>query len=141
MSTRTSDDQRPLSPHLQIYRWEWTMAGSILHRISGLLLSAGMVLVTVWLVALAAGPDAFGRVQGVLATPVAIALLVGWTLALFYHLLNGIRHLFWDAGMMLDLGPARASAIAVAVTALVLTAVVWLVPMIATAAAAPGGVQ
>jgi len=141
MSTRTSDDQRPLSPHLQIYRWEWTMAGSILHRISGILLSAGMLLVTAWLVALAAGPEAFERVQALLASPVSVALLVAWTLALFYHLLNGIRHLFWDAGMMLDLGPARASAIAVAIGAVLLTAIVWLVPVLAKAAAASGGGQ
>ena len=135
MSTRTSDDQRPLSPHLQIYRWEWTMTGSILHRISGIL------LVTAWLVALAAGPEAFERVQALLASPVSVALLVAWTLALFYHLLNGIRHLFWDAGMMLDLGPARASAIAVAIGAVLLTAIVWLVPVLAKAAAASGGGQ
>ncbi len=117
------------------------MAGSILHRVSGILLSAGVVLVTAWLVALAAGPEAFDRVQGLLASPVVVALLVGWTLALFYHLLNGIRHLFWDAGMMLDLGPARTSAIAVAVGSLLLTAIVWLVPLLAASAASNGGVQ
>lgn len=131
MTTRTNDDPRPLSPHLQVYKWQWTMAGSILHRFSGLVLSAGMVIITAWLLALAAGPDAFERMTGWLANPVAVVVMVAWTLAMFYHLLNGIRHLFWDAGMMLELKPARASGLAVMAAAALLTAVVWLMPLLA----------
>ena len=130
MTTRTTEDPRPLSPHLQIYRPQWTSVLSILHRITGVLLSAGTVLVAAWLVALASGPEAYAATTGFLSAPLVVAVLVGWTLALFYHLLNGIRHLFWDAGMMLELGPARASGIAVVIGAFVLTAVVWLLPLL-----------
>ena len=132
MTTRTNDDPRPLSPHLQVYKWQWTMAGSILHRFSGIVLSAGMVLITAWLVALASGPETFERVSAWLAHPLALAVMVAWTLAMFYHLLNGIRHLFWDAGMMLELRPARASGLAVMAAAVLLTAVVWLMPALAS---------
>ena len=134
MTTRTTHDQRPLSPHLQIYRPQWTSVLSILHRITGLLLSAGTLLIVTWLVALSSGPDAYATVTGWLSAPLVLALLVAWTLALFYHLLNGIRHLFWDAGMMLELGPARSSGIAVVIGAFLLTAIVWLVPMFGGAA-------
>lgn len=130
MTTRTTEDQRPLSPHLQIYRPQWTSVLSILHRITGLVLSAGTLLVAIWLVALASGPEAYSIVTGWLSAPLVVALLVAWTLALFYHLLNGIRHLFWDAGVMLELGPAKASGIAVVFGALALTAIVWLVPLL-----------
>lgn len=118
-------DSRPLSPHLQIYRPQWTSALSILHRVTGLLLSAGMLLVTAWLVTLAGGPESFAGMQAVLTHPIMIVLLIGWTLALFYHLLNGIRHLIWDAGMMMDIPSARLSAWVVVVLTLVLTALVW----------------
>lgn len=118
-------DSRPLSPHIQVYRPQWTSVLSILHRISGLLLSAGMLLVTAWLVALAGGPESFSGLQSVLSHPLMIVLLVGWTLALFYHLLNGIRHLIWDAGMMMDIPSARRSAWVVVVLALVFTALIW----------------
>ena len=118
-------DSRPLSPHLQIYRPQWTSALSILHRVTGLLLSAGMLLVTAWLVTLAGGPESFAGMQAVLAHPIMIVFLIGWTLALFYHLLNGIRHLIWDAGMMMDIPSARRSAWVVVVLTLVLTALVW----------------
>lgn len=118
-------DSRPLSPHIQVYRPQWTSVLSILHRISGLLLSAGMLLVTAWLVALAGGPESFSGLQAVLSHPLMIVLLVGWTLALFYHLLNGIRHLIWDAGMMMDIPSARRSAWVVVVLALVFTALIW----------------
>ena len=118
-------NQRPLSPHLQIYRPQWTAVLSILHRISGVLLSVGTVLMVVWLVALAQGEQAYqAMIEFMTSAPVLLAL-VGWTLALFYHLLNGIRHLLWDTGTMLELKPARASGWMVAIMALVLTAVVW----------------
>lgn len=118
-------NQRPLSPHLQIYRPQWTSVLSILHRISGVLLSVGTVLMVVWLVALAQGEQAYQAMIGFMsATPVLLAL-VAWSLALFYHLLNGIRHLLWDTGTMLELKPARASGWIVVVLAVVLTAVVW----------------
>ena len=118
-------NQRPLSPHLQIYRPQWTSVLSILHRISGVLLSVGTVLMVVWLVALAQGEQAYQAMIAFMSSAPVLLALVGWTLALFYHLLNGIRHLLWDTGTMLELKPARASGWMVAILALVLTAVVW----------------
>lgn len=118
-------DQRPLSPHLQIYRPQWSSVLSILHRITGLVLSAGTVLIAVWLVALASGPEPFATVEGWLSGLPALIVLIGWTLAMFYHLLNGIRHLFWDTGMWLDLSSARLSGWFAVIGAIVLTAVVW----------------
>ena len=118
-------DNRPLSPHLQVYRPQLTSVLSISHRITGVLLSLGMVMVAAWLVALAAGPEAFTTVNAWLASPVGIGALLAWTLALFYHLLNGIRHLVWDAGWLLDLKGAYASGWTVVVLSLALTAIVW----------------
>lgn len=118
-------NQRPLSPHLQIYRPQWTSVLSIMHRISGVALSVGTVLMVVWLAALARGESAFASTLAFFSHPVVTLALVAWTLALFYHLLNGIRHLCWDAGMLIDLGPARASGWVVVIVALVLTALVW----------------
>jgi succinate dehydrogenase / fumarate reductase cytochrome b subunit len=132
--TRTTEDQRPLSPHLQIYRPQWTSVLSIMHRITGIVLSAGTLLLVGWLIALASGPEAFSSMTTWLSTPLPLMLLVAWTLTLFYHFLNGIRHLFWDTGMMLELGPARASGIAVVAGAFLLTAIVWLVPRLGGAA-------
>ncbi|PKL95109.1 MAG: succinate dehydrogenase, cytochrome b556 subunit, partial [Gammaproteobacteria bacterium HGW-Gammaproteobacteria-8] len=119
-----NSNQRPLSPHLQIYRPQWTSVLSILHRISGVALSAGTVLMVVWLAGLAAGEAAFESTLTVFAHPLVLIALVAWTLALFYHLLTGIRHLLWDTGMLFDLKSARASGWLVAALALVLTAIV-----------------
>lgn len=118
-------DNRPLSPHLQIYRPQLTSVLSITHRITGVVLSLGLGLVVAWLLALAAGPERFAAVTGVLASTPVLLLLLGWTAALFYHLLNGIRHLCWDAGWMLDLRGAYASGWTVVGLAVVLTAVAW----------------
>ena len=122
---RMETNQRPLSPHLQVYRPQWTSVLSILHRISGVLLSVGTVLMVVWLVALAQGEQAYQSMIGFMSAPLVLVALVGWTLALFYHLLNGIRHLLWDTGTMLELKPARASGWMVVFLAFVLTAIVW----------------
>lgn len=118
-------DNRPLSPHLQVYRPQLTSVTSILHRFSGLMLSLGMVLVVVWVAALAAGPEAFASVNAWLASPIGLILLVAWTVALFYHLLNGIRHLLWDAGWLLELKGAYISGWTVLILTGVLSAIVW----------------
>ena len=114
--------ERPLSPYW-IYRWEITMWLSSLHRISGLFLSLGAVVLAVWLIALASGPEAFDGVQAVVGAPWFKVLLVGWTLAFFYHLANGIRHLAWDAGYGFDPKRIRASGYTVVAVTLVATAV------------------
>ncbi len=90
--------RRPVSPHIGIYRWPITMVASILNRATGIALSVGSLLLVWWLVAAAAGPQAFARVQAFVASPVGLLLLLGWTASLFYHLFGGIRHLVWDTG-------------------------------------------
>ena len=90
--------ERPLSPHLQVYRWEITMALSILHRGTGLALSAGLIVFVYWLLSLAGGPNAYAQAQAVLGSFVLKLCYTGWAFCFFYHLANGIRHLAWDLG-------------------------------------------
>ena len=116
---------RPLSPHLQVYRWQWTMAYSILHRATGIALGVGTLLLVWWLIALATGPEAFDTVQTVVGSIIGRLFLFGWTFALFYHLGNGIRHLFWDAGKGFDLETAAMTGHAVPVSAAALTLIAW----------------
>lgn len=118
-------DNRPLSPHLQVYRPQLTSMTSIAHRFSGVLLSLGMIVVVSWLVGLAAGPSAFEAVNGWLGSLPGLVLLFAWTVSLFYHLFNGIRHLLWDAGWLLELKGAYASGWTVLTVTVVLTAIVW----------------
>jgi succinate dehydrogenase / fumarate reductase cytochrome b subunit len=98
---RASDGRlirRPLSPHIGIYRWPVTMLSSILHRITGVFLALGTLLLVWWLTAAAAGPAAFATVQEFLISPLGLLLLLGWSASLFFHLLSGLRHLAWDLG-------------------------------------------
>lgn len=118
---------RPLSPHLQIYKFQWTMAGSIVHRITGVGLAFGTLLLTWWLVAAAVGPDAFARAQKFIGSGFGLLLMFGWTWALFYHLSNGIRHLIWDAGCSFELPSAERGAYIVAGASLGLTVLAWIV--------------
>jgi len=119
--------ERPLSPHLQIYKWYLTMALSILHRASGVGLALGLVLLTWWLLALASGPEAFATVQAVVDSWFGVLVLFGYTAVLFYHLGNGVRHLVWDAGYGFDLEVAKNSGIAVLAFAGIMTVLTWLV--------------
>jgi succinate dehydrogenase / fumarate reductase cytochrome b subunit len=89
---------RPLSPHLQVWRWHVTMAASILNRMTGGALSVGAVLIVGWLLALACGPEAYATFTGWMGSPAGLLVWFGLTLALFLHLAGGIRHLIWDAG-------------------------------------------
>jgi succinate dehydrogenase / fumarate reductase cytochrome b subunit len=120
-------NQRPLSPHLGVYKFMYTMTLSILHRITGVAASFGFLLFAWWLMALATGHDSYQRVMGFLQTPVAKLLLVGFTFAFVYHSCNGIRHLVWDTGRGLERAQARRSGWLVIVVAVLLTALVlWL---------------
>ena len=121
-----STNDRPLSPHLQIYRWQWTMALSILHRATGVALAAGTLLLVYWLMSLATGEAAFMGLQSFLVTLPGKVFLIGWSWALFYHLANGIRHLFWDAGKGYSLPVAQVSGYIVFVVSVLLTAALWL---------------
>ena len=116
---------RPLSPHLQIYKWQLTMTLSILHRATGVALAVGTLLVLALLVALATGPDAYESVRGFCGSPFGLILLAGWSWALCFHLFNGIRHLLWDAGWGFEIPRAYATGWSVVVLSLVLTALIW----------------
>jgi succinate dehydrogenase / fumarate reductase cytochrome b subunit len=116
---------RPLSPHLQIYRVQMTTALSILHRIAGIGLGLGALLLVYWVIAAAAGPERFGQAQALMGSWFGYLILFGFSVALFYHLANGIRHLFWDAGYGFELKSAYASGIAVLVATVVLTVIAW----------------
>ena len=120
--------QRPLSPHLQIYRWGITMWLSSLHRITGLLLSAGAFALAVWLIAIASGPQSYAGVQHAFSSGAFKVLLVGWTFCFFLHLANGVRHLAWDVGAGFEPKAIRASGWTVIVVAVLATAgFSWLV--------------
>jgi succinate dehydrogenase / fumarate reductase cytochrome b subunit len=118
--------ERPLSPHLQVYRWQLTSVMSILHRMTGVALAIGTLLLVYWLIAAAAGPEAFAAAQGFIGSILGRTLLFGWTIALFYHLCNGIRHLFWDAGRGFELRNAYASGWAVVIVAAALSVIAWI---------------
>ena len=92
-------DSRPLSPHLQVYRWRITMWLSSLHRITGLLLSLGAIALAAWLIAIASGADAYRDAQQVFGAAWFKVPLVVWAFCFFLHLANGVRHLFWDVGL------------------------------------------
>lgn len=118
---------RPLSPHLQIYKPQITSVLSITHRATGIALAVGTLLLTAWIVVVAVGPEAYEGFAGFLGSWLGKLLLLGWSVALFYHLLNGIRHLFWDAGRGFELKTAYASGLAVLVAAVVLTGFAWVI--------------
>ena len=112
--------RRPISPHMTIYRFGYTMSLSILHRAMGLVLSLGLVVFAVWLCAAAAGPDAYDRFRAWLPSPLVKAGVALIVIAFVYHLANGVRHLCWDAGLGLERTQARRSgAIVVVFTLLV----------------------
>lgn len=119
--------QRPLSPHLQIYRWPLTMATSIVHRMTGVLLAlGGSALLVYWLLSLAQGPQAYAHAHELLGSVPGQAVLFLWTLMLFYHLLNGIRHMIWDVGVGFELTTAKVTGLIVVAGAVVLTILTWL---------------
>jgi len=117
--------ERPLSPHLQIYRWSWTMAMSIFHRATGVANYLGTVLVATWLLAMAAGPDAYDAVQGFFGSIVGRLILFGYTWSLMHHMLGGVRHLVWDFGHGMEprqrMGMARFTLIG----SVALTLLIW----------------
>ena len=119
--------KRPLSPHLQIYRWQWTMVYSILHRATGIVVSLGFVFLAMWLLALASGETYFSTIHGLLSTFFGQLFLFGWSWAIFYHLGNGIRHIIWDSGYWLDLKYAEYSGHITMVASFILTLLAWFI--------------
>ena len=116
---------RPLSPHLQIYRLPLVALLSITHRITGVALSAGTILLVIWLGSAAYGPEAYDQVSACLASPFGMIVLFGFSAAFYYHLCNGIRHLVWDFGRGFELPTVARSNKLVLLGAVVLTAATW----------------
>tara|TARA_B100001057_G_scaffold296080_1_gene296204 strand:- start:1921 stop:2319 length:399 start_codon:yes stop_codon:yes gene_type:complete len=119
-------NQRPLSPHIQIYRWTLTMALSIMHRATGIALYAGTVILAVWLMSVATGPEAFSWVKGFFSHWFGRLVLFGYSWALFHHMLGGIRHFIWDFGLAFDLKSVETLARISAAAPLFLTGATWL---------------
>lgn len=126
MSTN-SPPQRPLSPFMigPYYRPQLTSMLSIVHRATGVFLSMGTLLLSGWLIAAASGPDAYACVEKLLAAWYGKLVLFGWSYALFYHLCNGIRHLFWDAGYGFELKQVYFSGYLMIAGSVLLTAGAW----------------
>ena len=120
-----SKSERPLSPHLQVYKPQMTTVLSITHRATGAALVLGTFMLVCWLVAAATGEDAYNDVRDFLASSVGQVLLFGWTVSVFYHLCNGIRHLFWDMGYLFKLQNAFRAGWLVLLMTVVLTTLVW----------------
>jgi succinate dehydrogenase / fumarate reductase, cytochrome b subunit len=125
------NSERPLSPHLGIYRPMYTMVLSITHRLTGIFLSVGLALFVYWLAALASGATAYGTAVERLRSPLLQLLLLGWLFSFFFHLANGLRHLAWDCGYGFERKQARASGWTVFILAVLLTVlcVVWVLRM------------
>ena len=118
--------ERPLSPHLQVYRPQITSILSILHRLTGVVLGGGTLLLAWWLIAAAVGPEAYADVEWFISSWVGRLVLLGFTFCLFYHLCNGIRHLGWDAGWGFELPVLHATGWLVVVAAMGMTLVAWI---------------
>lgn len=119
--------RRPLSPHIQVYRWPISMALSILHRVTGVALAVGTLLLTWWLVAAASSDEVFERAQWFMGSIVGLVLLFGWSAALIFHFFSGLRHLVWDAGIGFDSPAYNTTGWGVVIATGVCTALVWVI--------------
>ena len=119
--------RRPLSPHLQIYKPQITSGVSIFHRITGIVLAFGVLAMTYWLAAAAYGPESYQKAQAIFGSWFGYLCLIGWSVSLFFHLCNGIRHLFWDIGWGYENRQVTASGLAVLAGTAVLTAISWII--------------
>ena len=122
-----SSANRPLSPHIQIYRPQLTSVMSILHRITGIILAIGSILFAFWLSSLAFYHHFAFAIFDFLVSFLGRLFLFAWTLALFYHLCNGIRHLFWDVGKGFEMKQVYKSGWITVAATLILTSVVWII--------------
>ncbi len=121
-----ASNNRPLSPHLQVYKPQLTTFMSITHRATGIALAVGTLMLVCWLIAAATGETAFAEVQAFLGSIIGRLLLLGWSYALFYHMCNGLRHLFWDAGKGFEIETAYLTGRIVIGASVLLTIVAWL---------------
>lgn len=121
---------RPLSPHLQVYRWTWTMAMSILNRVTGCALYFGTALVAIWLLALASGPAVYDRVSWFFGSPIGLLVMFGYSWALLHHMLGGIRHLVWDTGHGFDFESRMRMAKLTMILSPILTVALWVIALV-----------
>jgi succinate dehydrogenase / fumarate reductase cytochrome b subunit len=121
------NDPRPMSPHLQVYKLPLTAKLSILHRITGAVLFIGLILMILVLLSATNGADSWQNMHAFLSSFFGKFVLFGFTFSLYYHLCNGIRHLFWDIGKGLDLVDANKSGIAVIAISIFLTLLTWII--------------
>lgn len=124
---------RPMSPHLDVWRWHVTMTTSILHRATGIALYVGALIVAGWAIALASGQDAFDGYRALLASPLGELVLFGLTFSLFYHLANGVRHLFFDAGKGFDPKTADMTGWAAIAFGVLATVLIWVIAFLPAA--------
>ena len=124
-STQSQPKARPLSPHLQIYRWKIPMLTSILHRMTGVALVFGSLVIVWWLVAAAMGIEQYGVFVTGISHPLGKLVMIGWTWAFWYQMLNGMRHLFWDAGYGFKLKTAFTTGAIVLALSLFFTGLTW----------------
>jgi succinate dehydrogenase / fumarate reductase cytochrome b subunit len=117
--------KRPLSPHLQVYKPQLTSVLSILHRATGAALAIGTLMIVWWLMAAATNVHAYNIAADLARSPLGLFMIFGWSFCMFYHLCNGIRHLFWDAGYLFELENAYKSGYAVVIASVVLTLAAW----------------
>ncbi|WP_390893330.1 MULTISPECIES: succinate dehydrogenase, cytochrome b556 subunit [Bosea] len=118
---------RPLSPHLQIYRWSWTMAMSVAHRATGAALYGGTLLVALWLIAAASGPGAYDTAQAIAGSVLGRLVLFGYTFVLLHHMVGGLRHFIWDMGHGYDPQTRMNLAKFSGLVSGILTLLVWIV--------------
>jgi succinate dehydrogenase / fumarate reductase cytochrome b subunit len=119
-------NERPLSPHLQIYKLELPMVLSGLHRITGIALSVGSILLVAWISSAVHSADAFASMNGFLGGFIGQFVLFGWTFSLIYHSVSGVRHLIWDTGRLLEVEQIYSSSKIVLAIAIVLTLLAWI---------------
>ena len=117
---------RPLSPHLSIHKKVLTAAFSIFHRFTGICLSLGAVLLSIWVILIALGPSYYSKFQVISSLSVFKVFLFLWTLTIFYHLYNGIRYLFWSYGKMMELSIVYRSGYVVIILSILSTVLIWI---------------
>jgi len=117
--------ERPLSPHLQVYDLPMTAKMSISHRITGVLLTVGLVLLSVWVIAAGMGEEAYNTLMTLISMPITKFIFLGWAFVLFYHMGNGFRHLFWDMGIGINEKSAVKTGTLVLLFAFAVTAFLW----------------
>ena len=120
-----SNSGRTTSPDMSVYRWPISMTLSILHRMTGVALAVGLVVYVAWLMAAAGGSTDYRQFVDLMQTPLGRIALVGWSLAFFFHLCNGVRHLFWDTGRGFEMSQVNASAWTALVASVVMTLLYW----------------